>query len=82
MKAIDLIGQRFGRLTVLGRAENNKHGKAQWTCECDCGSLKRVCGRNLMGATRVVAAAPVFGTVMADGTVGAERRKNTIRGWV
>jgi hypothetical protein len=49
MKAIDLIGQRFGRLTVLGRAENNKHGKAQWTCECDCGSLKRVCGRNLMG---------------------------------
>lgn len=36
-KLIDLIGQRFGRLLVIGRAENSKLGKARWICECECG---------------------------------------------
>lgn len=35
-KLIDLTGQRFGRLTVLERAEN-KRGHAAWLCRCDCG---------------------------------------------
>lgn len=36
-KFIDLTGQRFGRLTVLNRTENN--GKnVQWNCVCDCGN--------------------------------------------
>lgn len=34
---IDLTGQRFGRLTVVGKAENSKNGKAAWNCICDCG---------------------------------------------
>lgn len=34
--ATDLAGQRFGRLTVLSRAENNKHGAAMWRCRCAC----------------------------------------------
>lgn len=34
---IDLTGQRFGRLTVVERAENSKSGKARWVCRCDCG---------------------------------------------
>lgn len=33
----DLVGQRFGRLLVLKRAENNRHGQAMWHCRCDCG---------------------------------------------
>ena len=37
-KVIDLTGQRFGRLTVIKRAENNKYGTAQWTCKCECGN--------------------------------------------
>jgi hypothetical protein len=37
-RAIDLTGQRFGRLTVVARAENNKRGQRQWGCECDCGN--------------------------------------------
>ncbi|MBO7727891.1 MAG: hypothetical protein J6S50_05160 [Oscillospiraceae bacterium] len=36
-KAIDLTGQRFGRLTALERAEN-KNCKATWRCLCDCGN--------------------------------------------
>ena len=35
---IDLTGQKFGRLTVIERVENNKHGKARWKCECECGN--------------------------------------------
>lgn len=34
---IDLTGQRFGKLTVIKRIENDKHNKAQWLCKCDCG---------------------------------------------
>lgn len=32
-----LIGQRFGRLKVVSRAQNSAAGQARWTCECDCG---------------------------------------------
>lgn len=38
MKAFDLTGQRFGRLTVLERAEKRKNGMAFWICLCDCGN--------------------------------------------
>lgn len=34
---IDLTGQRFGRLTVISRAEN-RHKKVFWNCDCDCGN--------------------------------------------
>lgn len=40
MKAHNLIGQKFGRLTVVSRAENDKHGKTMWNCICDCGNTK------------------------------------------
>jgi hypothetical protein len=33
---IDLSGQRFGRLAVLGRAQRAKP-EAYWHCRCDCG---------------------------------------------
>jgi hypothetical protein len=32
----DLTTQTFGLLTVLGRAPNNKRGRAQWICACSC----------------------------------------------
>lgn len=35
---IDLTGQKFGRLTVIKRADNDKHGNAQWLCKCECGN--------------------------------------------
>lgn len=36
--AIDLIGRRFGKLTVLGRGAN-KGVKVKWICQCDCGNI-------------------------------------------
>lgn len=40
MKLIDLTGERFGNLTVIGRGENAKDGHARWNCICDCGRVK------------------------------------------
>lgn len=37
---IDLTGQRFGRLVVIERAENDSGGHTRWTCKCDCGKTK------------------------------------------
>ena len=35
-KKLDLTGQRYGKLTVLGPAENI-NGRTAWRCRCDCG---------------------------------------------
>lgn len=37
---IDLAGQKFGKLTVLKRAENVKG--VQWVCRCECGNVTTV----------------------------------------
>jgi len=37
-KAIDLTGQRFGRLTVVERAGTTKGRQSLWKCKCDCGN--------------------------------------------
>lgn len=36
--SMDLTGNRFGRLTVIERAKNDKFKHSQWLCECDCGT--------------------------------------------
>lgn len=35
---VDLVGQRFGKLVVVSRYGTDKHRKAQWLCQCDCGN--------------------------------------------
>lgn len=46
MKLIDLIGKKFGRLTVLQRA-GSANGFPVWHCRCDCGNEVDVRGCNL-----------------------------------
>lgn len=36
-KKIDLLGQKFGLLTVVDYAPNDKNSNAMWKCKCDCG---------------------------------------------
>lgn len=43
----ELTGQRFGRLVVVARAENDKYGEARWLCRCDCGRKVIVRGASL-----------------------------------
>lgn len=44
----DLTGQKFGRLTVVNRAENTAQGKIRWLCTCDCGATTRVSRSDLL----------------------------------
>lgn len=46
---IDLTGQRFGRLVVIGRADPpvDNQGAARWHCRCDCGNETDVVGYSL-----------------------------------
>lgn len=47
-KVIDITGQKFGQLTVIERGPNDKHGHAQFWCQCDCGSpLKLIASSSL-----------------------------------
>lgn len=49
---IDLVGRRFGRLTVVRRGPILKRGVATWLCKCDCGKRVTVRGCNLKGKTK------------------------------
>lgn len=44
---IDLTGKKFGRLTVVKRADNDKNGSPRWQCKCDCGKFVSVYGSSL-----------------------------------
>jgi hypothetical protein len=45
MRLKDLTGQKFGRLTVKYRGENDNSNKAQWWCECECGNPDLILAR-------------------------------------
>jgi len=50
-KVIDLIGQKFGRLTVIERAPDHitpsGHKEVMWVCKCECGGIKIARGTKL-----------------------------------
>lgn len=71
MRFQDLTGQRFGRLTVIGRAENGTGNASRWACRCDCGALRTVYGKSIKN-----------GDTRSCGCLGAEisSRKNRKHG--
>ena len=42
MKALDLTGQRFGKLVALERAPKRNDKYTRWICQCDCGNTTEV----------------------------------------
>lgn len=62
---IDLIGQKFGNLTVIGYREGSKGIRCMRVCKCDCGNIvlktdkylknrkTRTCGCHLIKETKV-----------------------------
>ena len=38
MTAMNIAGQRFGKLTALRRVDNPRHDAPLWECVCDCGN--------------------------------------------
>ena len=51
MKLIDLIGQQFGKLTVIERTQSKKYpgggGAVAYLCVCECGNKKEILAGNL-----------------------------------
>lgn len=47
MKAIDITGQKFGRLTVVEKVGSKKGEGVLWRCKCDCGGEVEVTGKKL-----------------------------------
>jgi len=41
MRALEIAGQRFNKLTVIKKG-SNKNGKARWICRCDCGTMSTI----------------------------------------
>lgn len=46
-KRVDLTGQRFGRLVVLGFDHRTSARRSMWRCRCDCGTEVIADGGNL-----------------------------------
>ena len=41
------IGNVYGYLTVIARAQNDNNGRARWLCQCKCGNQIEVLGKSL-----------------------------------
>jgi hypothetical protein len=48
MAKLDLVGKKFGALTVVERSENSASGRTRWLCRCDCGGSVVKIGSNLL----------------------------------
>ena len=42
----NLIGQRFGKLTVVKQSPSHQ-GRSMWLCNCDCGNKKVIMGHSI-----------------------------------
>jgi len=46
IRSADILGERFGRLLVVGRIGTTCNGHALWSCRCDCGRAHaQTCGK-------------------------------------
>lgn len=52
-KGKDLIGQRFGKLTVIEKTDLRKDRKIVWKCRCDCGGMTLANTSELQSGLRV-----------------------------
>lgn len=46
-RTLNLIGQKFVKLTVLKKDDDSDHKGSQWVCKCDCGNIISVKGAHL-----------------------------------
>ena len=48
-KCSNLVGKKYGRLTVIEFDSQNHRGKSMWKCQCECGNTRVVLGTRLTG---------------------------------
>ena len=68
---INLIGQKFGRLTVIGPADSvvqaNGRTRVRWLCQCECGTILPVRAEGLRS-----------GNTKSCGCLDMERKRSTL----
>ncbi len=47
------VGDRFGKLIVESKVENDSHGHINWSCKCDCGNVKNILGYHLLNGDTI-----------------------------
>lgn len=62
-QAIDITGERYGRLIAIRRLDRRRNGHTVWLCKCDCGNETEV----VIGSLR-------NGLTRSCGCLNAERR--------
>ena len=67
MPVIDLLGKKFGKLTVLERDMSKTSGAAYWICKCDCGNIISTRGTSLRD-----------GSKQDCGCINKEKRRNNV----
>ena len=83
----NMIGQKFGRLTVQKLVGMSKHGESTWICDCDCGNDTKATRSNLKtGNTKSCGCLMRLRAVETHITHGQARNKNGVvsreyRGW-
>lgn len=81
-KFIDLTGQKFGRLIVVKRMDNDKWGKIYWLCECHCRSKKVIRGNHLRsGKTKSCGCLLKEGSHTTHGHYKNGKKSNTYHSW-
>lgn len=68
MRKINMVGDTFGRLTVISEAGRSNYGEAQWLCRCACGNQVVVRGSCLRS-----------GNTNSCGCLQKERASNAIK---
>lgn len=76
VEPLALAGQRFGRLIVVSRAPNNRHGQAQWDTQCDCGKRAVVAASKLTSGKTRSCGCLVRDTVRARSTTHGQGSRN------
>lgn len=79
-RAADLVGQRFGRLTVIRRVESKDRNSA-WLCMCDCGNYTTVIAPNLKSGKSKSCGCRTTESIVARSTTHGESQTRLYRIW-
>lgn len=77
---IDLLGHRFGRLTVVAHAGKDKNKHTIWTTRCECGAPRVVSTQELRGGTAKSCGASSCRTIREALQVGQRIGRLTVAG--
>lgn len=80
-KLINLIGKRYGYLTVLQKGRLNKPYHTMWLCQCDCGQVKEICGEHLKTGRTISCGCKKIERIIKQSTIHGESKIRLYRIW-